>query len=135
MELHPLLAQKALLEYCKSEGIHLTAYSPLGSRDRAKAMKAEDEPNMFEIEVLKEIAKKHNALVPQILIAFHTKRDCAVIPKSTTKEHIITNFQSAAIALTDSDMEKIDKLDRHYRFLTGKFFDEPSKGYENIYDE
>ncbi len=135
VELHPLLAQKALLEYCKSEGIHLTAYSPLGSRDRAKAMKAEDEPNMFEIEVLKEIAKKHNALVPQILIAFHTKRDCAVIPKSTTKEHIITNFQSAAIALTDSDMEKIDKLDRHYRFLTGKFFDEPSKGYENIYDE
>jgi alcohol dehydrogenase (NADP+) len=32
-------------------------------------------------------------------------------------------------------MKKIAALDRHYRYITGKFFEEPSKGYKNIYDE
>lgn len=135
VELHPLLQQDALLEYCKSENILVTAYSPLGSGDRAKAMKADNEPNMMEIDLLKEIAKKHNTLVPQILIAWHNHRGCAAIPKSTTKAHIISNFQAADVSLTDSDMEKIAGLDRHFRYITGKFFEEPSKGYQNLYDE
>ncbi|MGB3342784.1 MAG: aldo/keto reductase [Aequorivita sp.] len=135
VELHPLLQQDALLEYCKSENILVTAYSPLGSGDRAKAMKADNEPNMIEIDLLKEIARKHNTLVPQILIAWHNHRGCAAIPKSTTKAHIISNFQAADVSLTDSDMEKIAGLDRHFRYITGKFFEEPSKGYQNLYDE
>ena len=135
VELHPLLQQDALLEYCKSEDILVTAYSPLGSGDRAKAMKAADEPNMMDIDILKEIARDRSATVPQVLIAWHNHRGCAAIPKSTTKQHIISNFKAADVALTDSDMKKIAKLDRHYRYLTGKFFEEPSKGYENLYDE
>ena len=135
VELHPLLQQEALLNYCKSEDILITAYSPLGSGDRAKAMKAEDEPNMMDIDVLKEIARDRSATVPQVLIAWHNYRGCAAIPKSTTKQHIISNFKAADVALTDSDMKKIAKLDRHYRYLTGKFFEEPSKGYKNLYDE
>ena len=31
IEAHPLLPQDHLVEYCKKEGIHLTAYSPLGN--------------------------------------------------------------------------------------------------------
>lgn len=135
VELHPLLQQDALLDYCKSENVLVTAYSPLGSGDRSKAMKAEDEPNMLDIDVLKEIARDRSATVPQVLIAWHNHRGCAAIPKSTTKDHIISNFKAADVALTDSDMKKIAKLDRHYRYLTGKFFEEPSKGYENLYDE
>jgi L-glyceraldehyde reductase len=41
IEAHPLLPQDDLVEYCKKEGIHLTAYSPLGNnrewiRDRGR---------------------------------------------------------------------------------------------------
>lgn len=135
VELHPLLQQDDLLKYCKSENILVTAYSPLGSGDRTKAMKAEEEPNMMEIDVLKEIARDRSATVPQILIAWHNHRDCAAIPKSTTKDHIISNFRAADVSLTDSDMKKIAKLDRNYRYINGKFFEEPSRGYENLYDE
>lgn len=135
VELHPLLQQDSLLEYCKSENILVTAYSPLGSGDRSKAMKAEDEPNMMDIDVLKEIARDRSATVPQVLIAWHNYRGCAAIPKSTTKDHIISNFKSADVALTDVDMQKIAKLDRNYRYINGKFFEEPSRGYNNLYDE
>lgn len=135
VEMHPLLQQKQLLDFCKKEEILMTAYSPLGSGDRSSRLKAESEPDLMEIPEIMEIAKKHNALPSQILIAWHTERGCAVIPKSTTKDHIISNFQSAGIELTSEDMDKIGKLDRHFRFITGKFFEEPSKGYVNLYDE
>lgn len=135
VELHPLLQQDDLIAYCKSEGVLVTAYSPLGSGDRSNAMKAEDEPNMMDIDVLKEIARDRSATVAQVLIAWHNHRGCAAIPKSTTKDHIISNFRAADVSLTDSDMKKIAKLDQHYRYINGKFFEEASRGYENLYDE
>jgi L-glyceraldehyde reductase len=38
VEAHPLLPQDDLVEYCKKQGIHMTAYSPLGNnRERRRA--------------------------------------------------------------------------------------------------
>lgn len=135
VELHPLLQQDKLLEYCNRQNILVTAYSPLGSGDRSARLKADSEPNLMDIPEIMEIAKKHNALPSQILIAWHTGRGCAVIPKSTTKAHIISNFQAAGVELDSEDMHTIKKLNKNYRFITGKFFEEPSKGYINLYDE
>jgi alcohol dehydrogenase (NADP+) len=135
VELHPLLQQNELLEYCKSENIFLTGYSPLGSGDRSDTMKGEDEPNLMEIDTIKKIAKKVNATTAQVLIAWHAHRDCAAIPKSTSKDHIKANFQAANVTLDNEDLENIAKLDKNYRFITGKFFEMPGSGYSNIYDE
>tara|TARA_R100000935_G_scaffold55682_2_gene85969 strand:- start:63379 stop:64326 length:948 start_codon:yes stop_codon:yes gene_type:complete len=135
VELHPLLQQKELLDYCNSEHIFMTAYSPLGSGDRSEDMKGEDEANLFEIETLQNIARRNNASVGQVLINWHLQRGTAVIPKSTSKEHIEENFKAASLDLSKDDIQKIEALDEHKRFITGKFFEEPSKGYENIYDE
>jgi len=135
VELHPLLQQDELLAYCKSENVLVTAYSPLGSGDRSNSMKGENEPNLLEIDTIKDIARKHNASAGQILISWHNHRGNAAIPKSTSKEHIKENFKAASIELDEADMKAIAKLDEHYRFITGKFFEEPSKGYKDIYDE
>ena len=135
VELHPLLQQDELLALCKKEGIHMTAYSPLGSGDRSDAMKGKDEANLLEIETIQNIAKKHQASVGQVLIAWHCHRGTAVIPKSTSKEHIEENFKAANLNLDETDMKQIAKLDECRRFITGEFFEEPSKGYTDIYDE
>src|SRR5690606_15505778 len=134
VEMHPLLPQNELLDFCRENEILMTAYSPLGSGDRAKSMKAGDEPNMLDLDVIKNIAKKHNALPAQILISWHTNRGCAAIPKSVTKEHILSNFQAADVELDENDMKAISEIKERYRYITGKFFEEPSKGYTNLYD-
>ena len=61
VELHPLLQQKELKAFCDENNIHLTAYSPLGSGDRSEQMKADNEPNLFDIPEIKNIAEKHDA--------------------------------------------------------------------------
>lgn len=135
VELHPFLQQHELLEFCKENNIHLTAYSPLGSGDRSKEMKAENEPSLLENEVIMKIAEKHSASPAQILIKWAIKRGTAVIPKSTSKGHIISNLESEKINLDDQDMKEIAELDRHFRYVNGNFFVTEKNPYENIYDE
>lgn len=135
VELHPFLQQDKLLEFAKKNNIHLTAYSPLGSGDRIKEMKAEDEPSLLDDPVIKKIAEKHSASPGQILIKWSVQRGTAVIPKSTSRNHIISNFESEKINLDEQDMEEIAKMDRHFRYVNGEFFVTEKNPYENIYDE
>jgi len=135
VELHPFLQQDKLLEFCHKNNIHLTAYSPLGSGDRSAQMKAEDEPSLLENTSIKKLAKKHNATPAQVLIAFHLHRHTAVIPKSTTPDHIKDNLQSANLRLDDEDLEQLKALDKHYRYVDGKFFETSDGKYSNVFDE
>jgi len=135
VEIHPLLQQNELLDYCKSEGIHITGYSPLGSGDRSEAMKANDEPHLLDLHVIKEIALKHQISPAQVLLAWQCEKGIAVIPKSTTKKHIISNFDAGSIQLDNEDMEHIASLNQHFRYINGKFFETPGSGYSNIYDD
>lgn len=134
VELHPYLQQDDLLEFCNSNHIHLTAYSPLGSGDRSDDMKADDEPSLMENKTIKEIADKHDSSPAQILISFHLHRNTAVIPKSTNAGRIKENLKSAEVKLDKQDLKDLKGLDRHYRYVNGKFFENNSK-YSNIYDE
>ena len=135
VELHPYLHQDELLKYCKENNIHLTAYSPLGSGDRSDDMKAENEPSLLENDTIKEIAEKHNASAGQILITWAVQRGTAVIPKSTNEKRIVENLESAQFSLDKEDLEKIKKLDKHFRYVTGDFFVTEGNSYSNIYDE
>lgn len=135
VELHPLLQQNDLFEYCSNKGIHLTGYSPLGSGDRSDGMKQENEPNMFEKETVQKIASKHNVSPAQVLINWSAQRGAAVIPKSTNAGRIKENLEAARLQLDQDDLKELAQLDEHYRYVTGKFFEIPEKGYPNIYDE
>lgn len=135
VELHPYLQQNKLLEFCKKRGIHLTAFSPLGSGDRISSMKNPDEPSLLDNELIKKIAEKHQATPGQVLIKWHIQRGTAVIPKSTTEKHILENLESLKLELDDMDMKEIETLDRHFRYITGNFFVTEGNSYENIYDD
>jgi alcohol dehydrogenase (NADP+) len=135
VELHPLLQQNELFAYCSKKGIHLTAYSPLGSGDRSEGMKQDNEPNMLENDTIKSIANKYNASPGQVLINWSADRGTAVIPKSTNEGRIKENLASDSIDFDKEDLKQLADMDQHYRYVTGKFFEVPEKGYDTIYDE
>lgn len=135
VELHPYLQQKELLEYCQSNNIHLTGYSPLGSGDRASSMKADNEPSLLEDKVINQLAAKYKVSPAQVLIKWHLTRGTAVIPKSTNPQRIKENLESANLHLDERDLKKITELDRNFRFVNGKFFVSEGNSYDNIFDE
>lgn len=135
VELHPLLQQNELFEYCSNKGIHLTGFSPLGSGDRSDAMKQDNEPNMLQNDTITSIASKHNASPGQVLINWSANRGTAVIPKSTNEGRIKENLAAASVNFDKEDLKDLAAMDKHYRYVTGKFFEVAEKGYPNIYDE
>ncbi|MGK7397474.1 MAG: aldo/keto reductase [Candidatus Cyclobacteriaceae bacterium M3_2C_046] len=122
VEMHPYLPQNGLFRFCRSKDVHLTAYSPLGSRDRSTSMKKEDEPNLFEDQTIYQIAEKHEATPAQILISWAVHRGTAVIPKSTNPDRIRQNFEAGKIALEQEDMDQINNIERTFRFIGGEFW-------------
>ncbi|MGH8161893.1 MAG: aldo/keto reductase [Gammaproteobacteria bacterium] len=137
VEMHPYLQQPDLLDFCRKKGIHVTAYSPLGSSDRPLGLKAENEPVLLEDPTIRGVAERHDASPAQVLIAWALERDTAVIPKSVNPERIRQNLEAAELTLTDSDMQALARLDRHRRYLSGDFWALPGSGYtvENLWDE
>ncbi|MBS9524611.1 aldo/keto reductase [Litoribacter alkaliphilus] len=136
VELHPLLPQNDLIEFCHENGVQVTAYSPLGSTDRTAAMKKDDEPNLMENETIQSIAKKHNISPAQVLIAWAMERDTVVIPKSVNEGRIKENFESLKVELDQVDLEKIAKIKGPYRFVDGTFWTMEGSPYklEDLWD-
>lgn len=134
VELHPFLPQPELLQFCKENNIHCTAYSPLGSGDRSEQMKAKDEPSLLKEPAIMEVAKKHDVSPAQVLIKWGVDRGTAVIPKSTSKDHIISNLESINLDLDEEDHKKIAGIKRNFRYVNGEFFVTPGNSYNNIYD-
>lgn len=132
VEMHPFNPQHKLVEYCRSKGIQMTAYSPLGSGDRSSSIKKSDEPSLFENEVVKELADKLQVSSAQILIAFSIHRDIAVIPKSVNEGRIKQNLASLEIQFDKDDLEKLNKIDVRYRFIDGSFFTGPKSPYTQL---
>lgn len=136
IELHPLLQQPKMVEYCGGNNILLTAYSPLGSGDRPAGLKKDNEPSLLAHPVIKEIADKHGATTGQVLISWAMMRDTVVIPKSVNPGRLKENFVSAELVLDDEDMEAVKAMDQHYRFVDGSFWQAPGSPYTiaNIWD-
>jgi alcohol dehydrogenase (NADP+) len=129
IELHPFLPQEKLVNFCRSNGILLTAYSPLGSGDRADSIKKPNEPSLLENPTVIEIASAHKASSAQILIAYSIHRGIAVIPKSVNKERIGQNLEASKIQLSEADMEKLSNIGISYRYVDGSFFTGPMSPY------
>lgn len=122
VECHPHFQQNELLDFCKSQGIHFTSYSPLGSSDRPEAMKANDEPSLLENQVILSIAKDHNATVAQVILSWNLHRDTSVIPKSVNPKRIRENLDAVNLQLPEEDMKAIAGIDSGYRLVNGKFW-------------
>ena len=103
IERHPNLNQYELIEFCKKHNMFVEAWSPLG---RGK---------FIENETLKEIAKKYNKTVAQIILRWNIENKIVVIPKSVKKERIEENINIFDFKLDGEDIKKIDSMNNNER--------------------
>ncbi len=136
VEAHPFLQQRELLEFCEENKILLTAYSPLGSRDRPDDMKQADEPSLFDHPTVQSIAERHDVSSASVLIAWAIQRGTIVIPKASSEAHLRENLQAAELELAESEMQDLESLDRGFRYVDGTFWEMPGGPYTaaNLWD-
>ncbi len=122
VEMHPYLQQQTLRNFCKEQGIHITAYAPLGSGDRPKSMKQAQEKSLLDNPVVQRIAQSRSCSPAQVLIQWALQQDVAVIPKSTNPARIAENLQAAEISLTEQDLADLAQLECGQRYVDGAFW-------------
>jgi diketogulonate reductase-like aldo/keto reductase len=99
VEMHPLLQQRDLREYCADNDVELVAYSPLARGE------------VFDLDVVSEIADDHGVTEAQVSLAWLREKGVAAIPKATGEEHIRDNWASLAVSLSDDEVERIDAIE------------------------
>jgi diketogulonate reductase-like aldo/keto reductase len=103
VEFHPRLVQPTLLDFCRTEGIQVEAWSPIM---RGKVL---------EIPELLAIAEKYNKTAVQIVLRWDIQHNVVTIPKSSRKDRLTANKEIFDFELTDEEMTLIDSLDRNER--------------------
>ncbi|MET3127836.1 alcohol dehydrogenase (NADP+) [Arcicella rosea] len=137
LELHPFLQQNKIVDFANANNIILTGFCPLGSSDRPINRITAGEPKLFENKSIIDIAQEKGNTPAQIMLAWAINRGTSVIPKSVNPQRLKENIEAADIELTPLEMEKINQLDQHYRYIKGDFWCLEGSGYtlENLWDE
>jgi diketogulonate reductase-like aldo/keto reductase len=97
---NPSAYRKALLDACAGRGITLEAYSPLGTGTH------------LSDPVVKAIADSLERTPAQILLRWCVQRGIPLVTKSTHRDRIAENTQIFDFELEQTDMERLDALDR-----------------------
>lgn len=102
IEMHLFCQRKNDRRWLEKYGLAPQAYAPLG-QGRAN--------EMFENEVVKEIAAGHGKTPAQIALRFLVQNGVSVIPKSVHTDRIKENIDIFDFALTAEEMKALSALD------------------------
>ena len=105
VEIHPTFSQSKLVQWCRQNGIVVTAYSPLGTG-----------PDVNN-PIIRAIADKHKCTPSQVCLKWNIDRGVVVIPKTKTVGRLAENLGSLSVRLTDGDMRELGEVDTNHRVL------------------
>lgn len=105
VELHPLLSQQPLREYCRERGIQLEAYSPVA--------------RMHEKLILhpgwEALKKRYGKTVPQLILRWDFQHEVIAIPKASSPDRLRENLDIFDFELSEEDMAVIDGMNCNFR--------------------
>ncbi len=108
IEVHPYLQNRALTDFLREQGIHVTSYMTLAVGE------------VLKDPVIQAIAQRHAATPAQITLAWALQQGYSVIPSSTRRENLESNLKAQTLQLTEQDMREIAALDRGHRLANPK---------------
>ncbi len=88
-----------LLPWCKSRGVTVMAYSPVGQGGKLLASAA-----------LGKVAQKHGVSPAQAALAWCLREPILAIPKAGSIAHVEENAAAAGLVLDDEDLAEIDRV-------------------------
>ncbi|OIO66797.1 hypothetical protein AUJ68_00080 [Candidatus Woesearchaeota archaeon CG1_02_57_44] len=109
VELHVGLWQKELVDFCKEQGIAVTAYSPLG---RA---------TILPDPTIRKIAQRRGCSPAQVCLAWLMHHGSVPLPKASSMGHMKENLEASQIALDETDMQALDALGNCERIIDPGF--------------
>jgi diketogulonate reductase-like aldo/keto reductase len=109
IETHPFHQQVETQPFLVENKVQIQSWGPF----------AEGKNDIFNNEVLKNIASNHNKSIAQVILRWLIQRNVVAIPKSVRKERIKENFNIFDFQLSVTEMQTIQTLDTK----TSLFFD------------
>lgn len=109
VEANVFFQQEAARAFMETKEVQMEGWAPF----------AEGKGNLFQNEVLADIAAQHGKTIAQVVLRWLIQRGIVCIPKSVQKERIQQNIDVFDFALSAEDMQRIAALDQN----TSSFFD------------
>lgn len=106
VECHPYYNQQDLKEYCKSNGIGIVAYCPLGNLNPNDP----ESISPMKDEVIVSLGTKYGKSPAQIILRWHLQVGNIVIPKSVTPSRVLENSLLYDFELTVEEIDTINLL-------------------------
>jgi len=103
VEIHPFLQNRKVIEFARSQGIHITAYMPLAYG------------KVMADPVIVAIAAKHGVTPAQVALSWSLQQGFAVIPSSTRRANLEANLHFQRITLSQDEMAQMAALERGER--------------------
>ncbi|XP_010517052.1 PREDICTED: aldo-keto reductase family 4 member C9 isoform X2 [Camelina sativa] len=131
VECHPSWRQTKLREFCKSKGVHLSAYSPLGSPGTAWL-----KSDVLKNPILNMVAEKLGKSPAQVALCWGLQMGHSVLPKSTNEGRIRENFDIFDWSIPDDLFVKFSEIEQG-RLVRGMSFvheTSPYKSLEELWD-
>ncbi|KAI8021826.1 Non-functional NADPH-dependent codeinone reductase 2 [Camellia lanceoleosa] len=131
VEMNPLWQQMKLRDFCEKNGIHVTAYSPLGAKGTLWGSN-----QVMECEVLKQIAKARGKSVAQVCLRWVYEQGVSVLVKSFNEERIKENLHIFDWELSAQDSEMINQIPQRKGFPGVEFISDvgPYKSLQDLWD-
>ncbi|KAI0019995.1 NADP-dependent oxidoreductase domain-containing protein [Xylariomycetidae sp. FL0641] len=111
IENSPACPQQEVVDFCRQKGIHVVAYSPLGSGDK--------EDNILESKEINEVAQRKGCGPATVALSYHVARGATVLAKSVTNSRIESNLQ--IVDLDADDMKILDSYQKRKRYVYPPF--------------
>ncbi|CAM0883562.1 unnamed protein product [Alopecurus aequalis] len=131
VECHPGWQQSKLHSFCQSAGVHLTAYSPLGSPGTTWM-----NGNVLKEPVVISIAEKLGKTPAQVALRWNLQMGHSVLPKSVNEERMKQNLEVYDWSIPDNLLAKFSEI-KQTRLLVGNFAvnkDSVYKTHEELWD-
>ncbi|KAL8039336.1 hypothetical protein ABFX02_10G029700 [Erythranthe guttata] len=129
VECHPSWQQPQLHAFCKSRGVHLSGYSPLGSSGQTTVKN-----EVFKNPILNLVAEKLGKTPAQVVLRWGLQMGHSVLPKSTNEERIKQNFDVFDWHIPEDLFARFSEFEQ-VKLITGTTFVDQTFGSYKTIDE